>query len=93
MRKQTLTTSMSLNMKQASNRLRNGSAAMAMGQKVMVYFTIDGERLITAWEADRGKAWARLPYELSPGTYKMELHAADRAGNETVVKSTFSVLR
>jgi hypothetical protein len=57
------------------------------------YFTIDGERLITAWEAERGKAWVRVPHKLSPGAHSVVFHAADRAGNETAVESTFYVVR
>jgi hypothetical protein len=58
-----------------------------------VYFTIDGGKLITAWEADYGAAWVRVPFDLSPGPHSVELHAADRAGNETTAESTFTVVR
>ena len=58
-----------------------------------VYFTINGEKLITEWEADHGAAWVRVPLALSPGTHRVGLHAADRAGNETTAESTFTLVR
>jgi hypothetical protein len=48
-----------------------------------VYFRIDGEKLITAWEAERNHAWVRVPHNLPPGPHEVEFFAADRAGNET----------
>lgn len=58
-----------------------------------VYFTIDGERLITAWEADRGHVWVRVPYDLDPGPHDIEFSVADRAGNEAVIKTKAFVER
>ena len=58
-----------------------------------VYFTIDGEKLITAWEGDRGKAWVRIPIALPPGNHVIQFHAADRAGNESDAESSFTVVR
>jgi len=56
-----------------------------------VYFTIDGEKLITAWEADAAAAWARPRRALPPGRHSVEIHASDRAGNEASERSWFYI--
>lgn len=78
------------NMPTLSARLRDKGSGLDWDS---VYFTMDGQKLITAWEAERGKAWVELPYVLSPGKHTLEVRASDRAGNETAVESTFFVAR
>jgi hypothetical protein len=58
-----------------------------------VYFTIDGERLITGWEAETHYAWARPSHDLGPGRHDVEFFAADRAGNETVARASVFIVR
>ncbi len=58
-----------------------------------VYFTIDGERLITGWEAEADYAWARVPHDLEPGPHRVEFFAEDRAGNEARAAAAVFVVR
>jgi hypothetical protein len=58
-----------------------------------VYFTIDGERLITGWEAETNYAWARPPSGLGPGAHDVEFFAADRAGNQAVARASVIIVR
>ncbi len=58
-----------------------------------VQFTIDGEKLITGWEAETNYVWAKMPATLAPGPHRVLLFAADRAGNETAAEARFVVGR
>ncbi len=58
-----------------------------------VYFTIDGKKVVTAWEAETSHAWARPRYALSPGRHRIEITASDRAGNWTLVGSDIVIER
>jgi murein DD-endopeptidase MepM/ murein hydrolase activator NlpD len=71
-------------------RVKDGGSGLDWDR---VYFTIDGERLITAWEAEENHAWVRVPHDLPPGPHEVEFFAADRAGNETVRTVSIVVTR
>lgn len=58
-----------------------------------VQFTIDGEKLITGWEAETNYVWAKMPAALAPGPHHVVILAADRAGNETAAEARFVVGR
>jgi len=58
-----------------------------------VYLTIDGKRLITAWEADAGAVWARPETRLRRGWHRAVVYASDRAGNSVNAATSFRVVR